>query len=91
MTSVATAAASAGIGGVLKKLALRAGGQEGLAENVHNRDGQPLGQDAINAAHYEKSMEETRYRMENQTIQCVDNSGVAFAIWLNVIYFLPLT
>ncbi|KAI9721830.1 MAG: hypothetical protein M1812_002166 [Candelaria pacifica] len=87
----ATAVASGSIGSILKKLAFRAAAQEGLAENVRNSEGQTFGSDATHAAQDEKAREETRYRTQYQTIQCLDTSGQAFAIYLNVIYLLPLT
>ena len=88
--STATAVASADFGAQAKKFFLRAAGREGLAENVLNRQGQTFGVDAINAAKDFQRREETRYRDELQWTHCLDTSGQAFAIWLNVVYLLPL-
>ncbi|KAI9701179.1 MAG: hypothetical protein M1836_001848 [Candelina mexicana] len=90
-TQAATAVAAGSIGGILKKLAFRAAAQEGLAENVRNSQGQTFGIDATHAAEDEKAREETRYRTEYRNIHCIDTSGEAFAIYLNIIYLLPLT
>lgn len=89
--SVATSTASAGTGAWLKKIALRAAGHEGLAENVLNEQGRPFGIDAIHIAEDLVNKEETRYRDELQWVNCLDTSGQVFAILLNVVYLLPLT
>ncbi|KAI9675735.1 MAG: hypothetical protein M1817_001102 [Caeruleum heppii] len=83
------AAASAGVGQMLKRLALRAAGEEGLAENV--RRAEPGGRSSILSGAAEKMREEIRYRTEYETVRCIDTSGQAFAIWLNVLYLAPLT
>ena len=90
-SAVASATVSANVGGWLKKLALRAAGEEGLAENVHNNQGETFGIDAVHAAEVEKAQEEIRYRTDYHTINCLDTSGQVFAILLNVIYLAPLT
>lgn len=96
--SVATAASSAGVGAMLKKLALRAAGEEGLAENVPKQAGDPsgdhhhhLGFGRRGRGATEKLREEIRYRTEYQTVPCLHTSGEVFAILVNVIYLLPLT
>ncbi len=89
--SVATASASAGLGSWLKKLAFRAAGEEGLAENVRNEQGKPFGIDALHAAKDLKAREEIRYRDELRMIHCIDTSGQVFAILINCFYLLPLT
>ncbi len=89
--SVATASASAGLGSWLKKLAFRAAGEEGLAENVRNEQGKPFGIDALHAAKDLKAREEIRYRDELRMIHCIDTSGQVFAILVNCFYLLPLT
>ncbi|MCJ1461442.1 hypothetical protein MMC07_000039 [Pseudocyphellaria aurata] len=89
-SAIASATATAGIGSWLKKVALRAAGEEGLAENVRNLDGETFGIDAIHAAAVEKAQEEIRYKLEYQTINCLDTSGEVFAILLNAIYLAPL-
>lgn len=90
-SAFASATATAGISSWLKKAALRAAGEEGLAENVRNRQGETFGIDAIHAAEVEKAQEEIRYRVEYQTINCLDTSGQSFAILLNALYLVPLT
>ena len=90
-SAVASATVSANVGGWLKKLALRAAGEEGLAENVHNNQGETFGIDAVHAAEVEKAQEETRYRTDYHTVNCLDTSGQVFAILLNVLYLAPLT
>ncbi|KAI9820533.1 MAG: hypothetical protein M1832_003724 [Thelocarpon impressellum] len=85
-TSIAkAAAASGGVANLLKRFALRAAGEEGLAENV------PVAKASPSNGFAEVLKEEVRYRTEYQTVPCIDTSGQAFAIWLNVIYLLPLT
>ncbi|KAL9111628.1 MAG: hypothetical protein Q9227_003901 [Pyrenula ochraceoflavens] len=91
VASAATATASASFGSWLKKIALRAAGDEGLAENVKNANGERLGVDAINAARELEAREEVRFRDELQMIHCTDTSGQVFAILLNCVYLAPLT
>lgn len=90
-SAVASATATANLSNWLKKAALRAAGEEGLAMNVRNDEGDTFGVDSVHAAESEKSQEEIRYRMEYQTIHCLDTSGQVFAILLNVLYLAPLT
>ena len=89
--SVATATASAAFPSWLKKLAFRAAGREGLAENVVNEQGETFGIDAVRAAEDMRAREEIRYRDELHWIHCTDTSGQAFAILLNCMYLAPLT
>lgn len=91
VVSTATSTASAGVGSWIKKVALRAAGAEGVAENVENESGQPFGIDAIHAAKDLKSREEVRYRDEMQLTHCTDTSGQVFAVLFNIFYLLPLT
>ncbi|KAI9808484.1 MAG: hypothetical protein M1826_004129 [Phylliscum demangeonii] len=91
VTSVATAASSAGIANLLRKVALRAAGEEGLAENVPLRKTAPiLKADSIVHGLREMVRQDVKYRTEEQMVPCIDTSGQAFAIWLNVLYLLPL-
>ncbi|KAL8793159.1 MAG: hypothetical protein Q9195_004271 [Heterodermia aff. obscurata] len=94
-SSVSSAAASAtvtaGLQSWLKKAALRAAGEEGLAMNVRNDQGEAFGIDALHAAESEKAQEEIHYRLEYQRINCLDTSGQVFAILLNAVYLAPLT
>ena len=85
-SATAAAAASGGVGNLLKKIALRAAGEEGLAENVAHAQ-QSLGSGDVT----ERLNDEIRYRIEYQTVPCIDTSGEVFAILLNVAYLMPLT
>ncbi|KAJ5676515.1 uncharacterized protein N7477_002148 [Penicillium maclennaniae] len=71
--AVAHATTEAGVMPWLKKLAFRAAGAEGIAENVGGAVTAP-------PAGYTQQM-----------VTCMDTTGQAFAIWLNVSYLLPLT
>ena len=71
--AVANATAEAGVVPWLKKLAFRAAGAEGIAENVGGAAIAP------------------RDGYTQQMVTCMDTTGQAFAIWLNVSYLLPLT
>ncbi|CAD6574822.1 MAG: hypothetical protein ASARMPREDX12_006981 [Alectoria sarmentosa] len=81
---------AAELGSWLKKAALRAAGEEGLAENVRNYQGETFGIDAIHAAEVEKAQEEIKYRMGSQKVHCLDNSGQVLAILMNLVYLTPL-
>lgn len=85
-----SATAVAGLGSWLKKAALRAAGEEGLAENVRNDQGETFGIDAIHATNVEKAQEEIRYRMSTQRVHCLDTSGQVLAILMNLVYLAPL-
>ncbi|KAL8989680.1 MAG: hypothetical protein Q9169_008308 [Polycauliona sp. 2 TL-2023] len=89
-SAVVSATASADIGSWLKKAALRAAGEEGLAENVRNAQGQTFGIDAVHAAEVEKAQEEIRYKSQYQKVSCLDTPGQTFAILLNCLYLFPL-
>ncbi|KAI9932267.1 hypothetical protein ASPWEDRAFT_68221 [Aspergillus wentii DTO 134E9] len=73
--SVPATAGSSGPAPWLKKFAFRAAGAEGVAENV-GAGQKPLG--AIQAN-------------DSNMVTCLDTTGQAFAVWLNVMYLLPLT
>lgn len=91
--------ASASVGAVIKKFLLRAAGEEGVAERVGiPHDNKPVSQ------HIEERMEqlshhavptgptyETKWRTEWTRVNCIDTSGEAFAIYLNLFYLFPLT
>jgi hypothetical protein len=88
------------------KWILRAAGEEGLAERVaiHKssiHDHMPLAQQS---QQIEERMEqatqhalpvgpkyETRWRNQYTKVNCIDTSGEAFAIYLNLFYLFPLT
>ncbi|KAJ9297182.1 hypothetical protein DTO271G3_4475 [Paecilomyces variotii] len=91
-SGIAAATAAAGsLGPWLKKLAFRAAGAEGIAENVLNAQGQHFGVDAVHAAKLAEARTAAQNALEYRTIDCIDTSGQAFAVWLNVMYLLPLT
>lgn len=90
--------ATASLGAVIKKYLLRAAGEEGVAERVGiPHDSKPVAQ------HIEERIEhlaeravpgpiyETKWRNEWTTVNCIDTSGEAFAIYLNLFYLFPLT
>ncbi|KAI9841944.1 MAG: hypothetical protein M1838_003340 [Thelocarpon superellum] len=83
MQTAVTATATAGLVNLLKKLAFRAAGEEGLAENVAGQHRLGGSGDVVR--------EETRYREEYRTVPCIGTSGEAFAIWFNITYLIPLT
>ncbi|KAF2083949.1 hypothetical protein K490DRAFT_76184 [Saccharata proteae CBS 121410] len=87
-SEVASAVATAGMGAHVKKFLFRAAGQEALAENVRDDAGHVFGQEA---QHITETISETRWRDEYQRVPCIDTTGQSFAIWLNVIYLMPLT
>ena len=89
-SAISSATVAAGLGSWLKKVALRAAGEEGLAENVRNYQGETFGIDAIHAAEVEKAQEEIRYRLSSQRVHCLDNSGQVLAILMNLVYLAPL-
>ncbi|KAF2265161.1 hypothetical protein CC78DRAFT_207398 [Lojkania enalia] len=89
----AASATAAGVA-LLKKLVYRAAGEEGLAENIHALGdvGYAHGGSHYAAQHpITDTIEKTVYRAEYQTVPCIDTSGQAFAIYLNLIYLFPLT
>lgn len=90
-SAISSVSATADLESWLKKAVLRAAGQEGLAENVRNSQGQTFGIDAVHAAEVEKAAEEIRYKSEYQITSCLDTPGQTFAILLNLVYLAPLT
>ncbi|KAF2715626.1 hypothetical protein K504DRAFT_367785 [Pleomassaria siparia CBS 279.74] len=81
----------------LKKLVYRAAGEEGLAENIFqpsNHNIAPVaGTFADHAQQFlrHEPVKRIVYRTEYQAVPCIDTSGQAFAIYLNLIYLAPLT
>lgn len=99
IASTASAVLPSATGGAaiafLKKFVYRAAGDEGLAENV---DGVPSPVSFAGAAVTQQPQQIIKntvnrivYRTEYQLVPCVDTSGQAFAIYLNLIYLAPLT
>ncbi|OQO05842.1 hypothetical protein B0A48_09937 [Cryoendolithus antarcticus] len=96
-----TSSPTASLAAVIKKYLLRAAGEEGVAERVGiaRNVNQPVA-DAIKSQQQSiaeraqapvEPMYETRYRTEYKTVNCIDTSGEAFAVYLNFLYLLPLT
>lgn len=85
-----TSAANAGVAPLLKKLALRAAGAEGVAESIGN-EGKLFAANGHQAAQAAIGKPEIPYSVEYRTVNCLDTSGQAFAVWLNVLYLFPLT
>lgn len=88
--SSAAVVATPTLAAYLKRLLLRAAGEEGVAENVRDPvTGHPVipaVEEAVQRYH-----EETRWRNDYATVNCIDTTGQSFAVWLNIIYLLPLT
>lgn len=76
-------------GAIIRRILLRAAGDEGVAENVRDKQGNFIMEEAKEAV--QKYHEETRYRTDYTTINCIDTTGQSFAIWLNLLYLFPLT
>lgn len=101
-SSVASTAVPAATGAslaILKKWIYRAAGDEGLAENVFAGNAAPAAQAHLGAnqhaqhpiQHATQSQTRTVYRTQYEHVPCIDTSGEAFAIYLNIIYLAPLT
>jgi hypothetical protein len=90
----------------LRKLVYRAAGDEGLAENiaipgqprpVHQQqpivtsEPAPHHNPVQEFFHHHETVERTVYRTEYQSVPCIDTSGQAFAVYVNLIYLAPLT
>jgi hypothetical protein len=91
--------ASASVGAIIKKFLLRAAGEEGVAERVGiPHDSKPVSQhieERIEQLHHHAvptgPTYETKWRTEWTRVNCIDTSGEAFAIYLNLFYLFPLT
>lgn len=86
-------------GPLVKKLLLRAAGEEGVAERVPMPLADHLGGAAAAIPKLEEKIQrfnertyyETRWRRDWSRVNCIDTSGEAFAIYLNLLYLAPLT
>jgi len=90
VSSTAASAASAAVTGVssmVKKMLLRAAGEQGLAENV----GMPYASHAANPHPAHSYEQAATYHVEYKTVSCIDTNGQTIAIWMNVFYLAPLT
>ncbi|KAF1954752.1 hypothetical protein CC80DRAFT_594801 [Byssothecium circinans] len=96
-SSAAVAPATGAAIAFLKKLVYRAAGDEGLAENVYQPgDASPISfaQTAVTNQPQQvihNTVNRVFYRTEYQHVPCIDTSGQAFAVYLNLIYLAPLT
>jgi hypothetical protein len=81
-TASTAAAQPSGFANWLKIIGRRAAGVEGTAENLR---GTPPSPSAM-----VDSIRESVYETTWQATPCITNDGQAFAIWLNIVYFLPL-
>jgi hypothetical protein len=80
----------------LKKWIYRAAGDEGLAENVYTAPVTTPAAHVGAAQHAQHPIQHathtrTVYRTQYEHVPCIDTSGQAFAIYLNLIYLAPLT
>lgn len=102
----AAAAAVPSIGSIVKKVLLRAAGEEGMAQKLAATTGIAQLQNIVGNAtdalganhganhphgtnHHEKNT--VHWRTQHEYVPCIDTTGQAFAIWLNVFYLAPLT
>jgi hypothetical protein len=99
VSKIVESPAAPSVGALIKKFLLRAAGEEGIAERVGiPHDNKPVSQ------HIEERMAqvsqhavpagpvyETKWRTEWTKVNCIDTSGEAFAIYLNLFYLFPLT
>ena len=96
---IQTPTATAAAGALLKKFLLRAAGEEGVAERIGiPHDNKPVQQhieerieQAAEHHHHPVPTYETRWRTDWTKVNCIDTSGEAFAIYLNLFYLFPLT
>jgi hypothetical protein len=85
----ASTATMAGTAAWFKKMLFRAAGEEGLAENSLNSHGELFGPEADSIENHRR--QQTTSRPSYETVPCIDTTGQAFAIWLNLAYLAPLT
>lgn len=82
---------TASMGALVKKLLLRAAGEEGVAERVHNDRGELLTPHmADKIEHFNEHTYQTRWRTDWTKVNCIDTRGEAFAIYINLCYLAPL-
>lgn len=95
--AVQTPSASESLGLFIKKLLLRAAGEEGVAERIGIPNDKPIAEaiesrlEEVKERVFHQPVYETKWRTEYTRINCIDTSGEAFAIWLNLLYLAPLT
>lgn len=89
---------------LFRKIVLRAAGEEGLAERAGRAKDSSLSDSQAISQQIEERIQqapqhvlpigpqfETRWRTEYTKVNCIDTSGEAFAIYLNLFYLFPLT
>ncbi|KAK3074220.1 hypothetical protein LTR53_003507 [Teratosphaeriaceae sp. CCFEE 6253] len=80
------------MGAFIKKMLLRAAGEEGLAERVRDRDHHLIPEKLeAKIEYFNEQTFETHHRTDWTRVNCIDTSGEAFAIYLNLLYLAPLT
>ncbi|KAK3117856.1 hypothetical protein LTR53_000406 [Teratosphaeriaceae sp. CCFEE 6253] len=80
------------MGAFIKKMLLRAAGEEGLAERVRDRNHHLIPEKLeAKIEHFNEQTFETHHRTDWTRVNCIDTSGEAFAIYLNLLYLAPLT
>ncbi|QIW96358.1 hypothetical protein AMS68_001876 [Peltaster fructicola] len=95
--AIATPTVKENLGLFIKKLLLRAAGEEGVAERIGIPNDKPIAQaiesrlEEVKERVFHQPVYETRWRTEYSRVNCIDTSGEAFAIWLNLLYLAPLT
>ncbi|KAK3670973.1 hypothetical protein LTR78_009089 [Recurvomyces mirabilis] len=92
ISSVVATPTARALAPLIKKFLLRAAGEEGMAERVRDERHQyitPHIEEKIE--HFNEQTYETRWRTEYTKVNCIDTSGEAFAIYLNLLYLAPLT
>jgi hypothetical protein len=95
-SSAIAAATGTGIVNFIKKAALRAAGEEGMAARVGTASAAiqtpgSVSPPDVNINLRDAVKENTKFRTQYTFVPCIDTNGQAFAIWLNVFYLAPLT
>ena len=93
VSSVIASPTARDMGAFLKKMLLRAAGEEGIAERVRDDRNQLLLSPKIEEKieRFNEQTFETRWRTDWTKVNCIDTTGEAFAIYLNLLYLAPLT
>jgi hypothetical protein len=74
----------------LRKMFLRIMGEESLAQKWRESSvSAPVQSPPVNFTEY--VTRETKWRTSYEFVPCIDTEGQAFAVWVNVVYLIPLT
>jgi len=73
----------------LRKMFYRIMGEEGLAQQWGPSVKSSVVSPPVNFTEYVHR--ETKWRTQYEFIPCIDTEGQAFAVWVNVVYLIPLT